>query len=151
MTMNNNNSFKITDPLYTLAVASKLSETPAHSIRQYIDKGLIIPFKTAKKRHLFSRIDVLKIKSIKKYLKDQGLNIAGINALLSVVPCWAIKSCDLDQRYQCDAYHSIMEPCWMASKKGPVCQNEDCRICDVYIFPEKYSNPKGCIKEMTNS
>lgn len=141
----------MTDPLYTLAAASRLSETPAHSIRQYIDKGLLIPYKTAKKRHLFSEVDILKLKSIKKYLKDQGLNIAGINALFSVIPCWAIKSCDIEHRYQCDAYNSITAPCWMASNKGPNCQNEDCRVCDVYIFPEKYSNPKEFIKEMTSN
>ena len=37
ISLNNNNS---SEPVYTLAVASKLSLTPAHSIRQYIDKGL---------------------------------------------------------------------------------------------------------------
>ncbi|WKK66340.1 MerR family transcriptional regulator [Lutimonas zeaxanthinifaciens] len=141
----------LTEPIYTLAVASRMSETPAHSIRQYIDKGLIIPFKTTKKRHLFSKVDIQKLKSIKKYLKEQGLNIAGINALFSVIPCWAIKSCDLEHRYHCEAYHSILKPCWMASQKGPNCQNEDCRVCDVYVFPEKFTNPKECIKKMTRS
>lgn len=28
-------------PVYTLGITSKLSNTPLHSIRQYIDKGLI--------------------------------------------------------------------------------------------------------------
>ena len=44
-------------PLYTLGIASQLSEIPAHSIRQYIDEGLIIPFKLESKRHLFSQQD----------------------------------------------------------------------------------------------
>ena len=32
-------------PVYTLRVASQLASLPAHSIRQYVDKGLIVPFK----------------------------------------------------------------------------------------------------------
>jgi len=40
-----NNSVVSTTPVYTLGVASDLSRIPVHSIRQYIDKGLMIPFK----------------------------------------------------------------------------------------------------------
>ena len=36
---------KVNDPVYTLGIASKLSGIPAHSIRQYIDRGLLIPYK----------------------------------------------------------------------------------------------------------
>ena len=46
MSMDKTLEYTMTDPIYTLAVASRLSETPTHSIRQYIDKGLIIPLKT---------------------------------------------------------------------------------------------------------
>ena len=39
------------EPVYTLGIASKLSEISVHSIRQHIDNGLIIPrttyYKTA--------------------------------------------------------------------------------------------------------
>jgi len=139
------------DAVYTLAVASKLSMTPAHSIRQYIDKGLIIPLKTVTNRHLFSDVDILRLKCIRKYLHDQGLNIAGINALFSIIPCWIIKSCQMEDRLQCDAYTSIKSPCWTASNKGLICRNTDCRTCEVYKLPEKCSGPKELIKELTNS
>jgi DNA-binding transcriptional MerR regulator len=33
------------------------SGIPVHSIRQYIDKGLIIPFKKESNRNLFSQVD----------------------------------------------------------------------------------------------
>ena len=138
-------------PVYTLAVASKLSRIPTHSIRQYIDKGLIIPFKTVTNRHLFSDVDILRLKCIRKYLKDQGLNIAGISALFSIIPCWIIKSCDMEDRIKCDAYTSIKNPCWKASNKGSLCLTIDCRTCQVYKLPEKYSSPKEFIKELTNS
>lgn len=138
-------------PTYTLAVASKLSHTPTHSIRQYIDKGLIIPFKTASNRHLFSQVDILRLKCIRSYLQDQGLNIAGINALFSIIPCWIIRSCDMEDRLICDAYTSIKSPCWTASNKGLSCLNTDCRNCEVYKLPEKCSGPKQFIKRITNT
>ena len=142
---------KSTDPLYTLAVASRLSSTSVHSIRQYIDKGLIIPFKTNTKRHLFSQVDIARLKCIRRYLDHQGLNIAGINALFSLVPCWILKPCTLEDRDKCDAYNSTSEPCWKASVKGPKCMNSDCRVCEVYRLPEQCTNMKTFIKKLTNT
>ena len=37
-----NNIVSNTEPVYSLGTASRLSEIPAHSIRQYVDNGLII-------------------------------------------------------------------------------------------------------------
>ena len=34
------NNIDSTQPVYTLKVASRLSSTPTHSIRQYIDKNI---------------------------------------------------------------------------------------------------------------
>ena len=142
---------KNTEPIYTLGVASKLSSTPAHSIRQYIDKGLLIPFKTKTKRHLFSDVDILRLKCIRKQLDEQGLNVAGINALFSLVPCWIIKPCTPADREICDAYTTVTQPCWQASEKGPKCKNSDCRVCEVYRLPEKCTNMKDFIKLVTNT
>ena len=140
-----------TDPLYTLSVASRLSNTPVHSIRQYIDKGLILPFKTPSNRNLFSEVDIARLKCIRRYLDVQGLNIAGINAIFSFVPCWILKPCSIEDRKECDAYESVSKPCWMASFKGPKCKNEDCRVCTVYRLPEQCTNMKSFIKQLTNT
>ncbi len=140
-----------TEPLYTLRVASRLSSTPTHSIRQYIDKGLIIPHRTKTNRHLFSEVDICRLNCIRGFLDDQGLNIAGINAMFSLVPCWIIKPCTKEDREACEAYHSNSAPCWMASEKGPKCRNSDCRLCEVYKLPEKCVNLKDFIKKLTNT
>jgi len=138
-----------TDPVYTLGVASRLSNTPVHSIRQYIDKGLLIPFRTETNRHLFSEVDILRLKCIRKYLDQQGLNIAGINALFSLVPCWIMKPCSEEDRKDCDAYTSVSEPCWKAAVKGQKCKNTDCRVCNVYRLPEQCTDMKSMIKKLT--
>ncbi len=136
-----------TAPVFTLSVASSLSETPAHSIRQYIDKGLILPFTTETGRHLFSEVDIKRLKCIKDHLHKQGLNIAGIKAIYSLIPCWAIKKCSLNERKDCGAYNSSTTPCWEASNKSFICLNTDCRECEVYRIPESCKDLKELIKE----
>lgn len=140
-----------TRPLYTLGIASKLTGTPAHSIRQYVDRGLLIPYRTETNRHLFSEVDILRLKCIRKYLDEQGLNIAGINAIFALVPCWHIKPCSEEDRNDCEGYHSISEPCWKATVKGPQCRNTDCRVCNVYRLPEQCTDMKSMIKKLTFS
>jgi MerR family transcriptional regulator/heat shock protein HspR len=135
-----------TTPVFTLSVVSNLSEIPEHSIRQYIDKGLIIPFRKETNRHLFSQVDISRLKFIHKLLDDNGLNIAGIKSLLAMIPCWAIRNCSQDERDNCQAYHSNTFPCWEASEKGALCKNTNCRECEVYKVVEKYPDLKSYFK-----
>ena len=129
-----NNSITSSAPVYTLSIAAALSGIPVHSIRQYIDKGLIIPFKKESSRNLFSQVDILRLKYIHKLLTEDGLNIAGIRTLLALIPCWAIRQCSDEEREKCQAYHSNANPCWEASEKGTLCKNTNCRECEVYLI-----------------
>ena len=119
-------------PLYTMGIASQLSEIPAHSIRQYIDEGLIIPFKLESKRHLFSRNDIDRLKLIRSLIRNKGLNFSGVRALMAMIPCWSIRECPEEDRSSCGAYTENFQPCWEASEKGRHCRNENCRDCEVY-------------------
>ena len=141
-----NNSIGNTTPVFTLSVASNLSEIPEHSIRQYIDKGLIIPFRKETNRHLFSPVDISRLKFIHKLLDEVGLNIAGIKALLAMIPCWAIRDCSIEEREKCQAFYSNSFPCWEASDKGILCKNTNCRECEVYNLVEKYPDIKSYLK-----
>ena len=143
-----NISVESTTPVYTLSTTSSLSAIPVHSIRQYIDKGLIIPFKKESSRNLFSQVDILRLKYIHKLLDEGGLNIAGIRALLSIIPCWAIRQCSVVERETCQAYHSDADPCWEASEKGTLCKNTNCRECDVYRIVENYPDVKSFLKTL---
>jgi MerR family transcriptional regulator/heat shock protein HspR len=141
-----NNSVESTTPVYTLSITSGLSGIPVHSIRQYIDKGLIIPFKKESSRHLFSQVDILRLKFIHKLLEDDGLNIAGIRTLLALIPCWAIRQCSDKEREKCQAFQSNTYPCWEASEKGTLCKNTNCRECEVYRIVENYPDVKSFLK-----
>jgi MerR family transcriptional regulator/heat shock protein HspR len=141
-------SIKSTTPVYTLGTTSTLTGIPVHSIRQYIDKGLIIPFRKESSRKLFSQVDILRLKYIHKLLEEGGLNIAGIRALLAVIPCWAIRNCNVVEREKCLAFHSDAYPCWEASEKGALCRNTDCRECEVYRIVENYPDIKSFLKTL---
>ena len=141
-----NNSVASTTPIYTLSIAADLSGIPVHSIRQYIDKGLIIPFKKESSRNLFSQVDILRLKYIHKLLEQDGLNIAGIRVMLALMPCWAIRNCSAEEREKCQAYFSETYPCWEASEKGTLCKNTNCRECEVYRVVENYPNIKSFLK-----
>lgn len=135
-------------PLYTLGIASQLSDIPSHSIRQYIDEGLIIPFKLESKRHLFSRNDIERLKLIKKLLRGRGLNFSGVRALMAMIPCWAIRECSEEDRSTCEAYSDNFQPCWEASEKGQKCKNENCRDCEVYHSLDGDSGIKATLKSI---
>ena len=141
-----NNSVASTTPVYTLSTTSTLTGIPVHSIRQYIDKGLIIPFKKESNRNLFSQVDILRLKYIQKLLNEDGLNIAGIRKLLSIIPCWAIRQCSVEEREKCQAFQSSGYPCWEASEKGILCRNTDCRECEVYRIVENYADIKSFLR-----
>ena len=134
------------EPLFTLRIASKLSGIPAHSIRQYIDKGLLLPLKLDSKHHLFSQMDIVRLNHINEKIDKQGLNIAGIKALMAQIPCWAIRNCSVGNRKNCQAYNSTTSPCWEASQKGRECKNAECRECSVYIMVQENLELKSWLK-----
>lgn len=143
-----NNIVESTAPVYTLSTTSTLSSIPVHSIRQYIDKGLIIPFKKESNRNLFSQVDILRLKFINDLLNKEGLNIAGIRKLLAIIPCWTVRDCSAGERETCQAYHSDAFPCWEASEKGTFCRNTNCRECEVYRVVENYPDLKSFLKTL---
>ena len=132
-------------PLFTLSIASQLSGIPSHSIRQYIDRGLILPFKLDSKRHLFSTGDISRLKNINILIREHGLNFAGIRAMMGMVPCFRLKECRKEDMEECSALQSVIHPCWEASEKGRVCRNEDCRHCIVYRRMDEPFSPKSIL------
>ena len=141
-----NKSIASTAPVYTLSITSRLSGIPAHSVRQYIDKGLMIPYRKESRRNLFSQVDILRLRFIHRLLDKDGLNFAGIRTLLAHIPCWAIRQCSCEEREECQAYTSDTYPCWEASEKGTPCKNTNCRECDVYRIVENYPDLKSFLK-----
>jgi len=145
--MEKTNEINSDTPMFTLGVTSRLSNLPAHSIRQYIDNGLLVPYKLKSKRQLFSQRDINRLKNIHALIHEKGLNFAGIRALMAMVPCWAIRECPEESRQSCQAYLQDSRSCWDASEKATVCRNEDCRRCEVYKKLSVATDLKSFIRE----
>ena len=79
--MNRSSIENPTTPLYPLRIAAELTNTSIYALRQYVDLGLILPYKSPSNRRLYSKVDIQRILCIRKYLDEYGLNIAGIKAL----------------------------------------------------------------------
>jgi MerR family transcriptional regulator/heat shock protein HspR len=142
------NNPEINRPLYTLGITSQLAEIPAHSIRQYIDMGLLIPYKSESKRHLFSQNDINRLKQIQGLLHERGLNFAGVRTMMAAIPCWAIRKCSESDRNSCGAYVDNFQPCWESSEKGRLCRNENCRECEVYRSLDMNEGIKSILKTL---
>lgn len=135
------------EAVLTLGVTSKLSGIPAHSIRQYIEKGLLIPYKLDSMRHLFSKNDVNRLKHIHYLIHEKGLNFAGIRTMFSMLPCWAYMDCSPEDRKTCEAFRATSSPCWEASNKAVACKNTNCRECKVYTSLSHTTDLKSVIRE----
>lgn len=138
---------KDNNPVYTIGIAASLTNTSVHALRTYEKKGLIIPYVTKSNRRLYSTADIQRIKCIRKNLDEEGLNVAGIKALLATIPCWLIKPCSKESQQSCDAFTNMLKPCWEAEHKAPECADADCRECAVYRMGDSCGDIKSLNKE----
>lgn len=134
-------------PVYTIGIVAELTDTSVHALRTYEKKGIILPHVTKSNRRLFSKSDVVRIKCIRKYLDKDGLNIAGIKALLATIPCWLMKPCSKLSQQTCDAFTNTLLPCWEAEHKAPECIDADCRECAVYQMGNSCGDVKSLNKQ----
>lgn len=133
--------------VYTIGVASDLVGVSVHTLRMYEKEGLILPDRTQTQRRLYSQMDIERLRCVRLAIEEQGLNIAGIKAVMSMIPCWDLKGCSQADRESCDAFTDIGEPCWSVNKMGGFCQDLDCRTCDVYRRTSTCHNMKSFLKE----
>ncbi len=137
-------------PVFTIGIAAEMVGVSVHTLRLYESSGLIIPQRTQSLRRLYSRNDIRRLNSIRYLIEEKGLNIAGIKALLSMIPCWEIKKCTTNDRKNCDAFNKISDPCWIVKNKGNVCEANECRTCQVYTDFSAFSEIKKHIFKSLN-
>lgn len=71
-------------PVYVISIAAELADMHPQTLRSYERKGLIEPSRTEGNTRRYSRRDVDKLKFIQHLTQDQGLNIAGVKAVLEM-------------------------------------------------------------------
>tara|TARA_A100001037_G_scaffold145166_1_gene131191 strand:+ start:873 stop:1349 length:477 start_codon:yes stop_codon:yes gene_type:complete len=71
--------------LFVISVAARILEMHPQTLRKYERLGLVIPNRTIGMLRLYSREDIRKLMVIKHLMENVGLNLAGIEFVLSII------------------------------------------------------------------
>jgi len=71
-------------PRYMISVAAELVGMHPQTLRIYEQKGLVRPQRTAGNTRLYSDADVERLKIVQRLTTELGLNLAGVERVLSM-------------------------------------------------------------------
>ena len=70
--------------LYLISVAARMLGMHPQTLRKYERLGLVQPTRTIGSMRLYSRDELERLKIIKRLVDDGGINLAGVQRLLSI-------------------------------------------------------------------
>lgn len=70
--------------LYFISVAARMLGMHPQTLRKYERLGLVQPTRTIGSMRLYSRDEMRRLKVIKRLVDDGGINLAGVQRLLSI-------------------------------------------------------------------
>ncbi len=70
--------------VFMISVAAELAEMHPQTLRMYEARGLITPKRSPKNTRLYSYEDVERLRRIQRMTADEGLNLAGVETVLSL-------------------------------------------------------------------
>ena len=70
--------------LYFISVAARMLGMHPQTLRKYERLGLVQPTRTMGSMRLYSREELERLKLIKRLVDDAGINLAGVQRLLSI-------------------------------------------------------------------
>ena len=71
-------------PRYMISVAAELVGMHPQTLRMYEQKGLVRPQRTAGNTRLYSDADVARLKLVQRLTTELGLNLAGVERVLTL-------------------------------------------------------------------
>lgn len=72
------------EDLYFISVAARMLGMHPQTLRKYDRMGLIQPSRTIGSMRLYSQDEIERLKAIKRLVDDAGINLAGVQRLLSI-------------------------------------------------------------------
>ena len=72
------------DNLFFISVAARMLGMHPQTLRKYERLGLVQPSRTIGSMRLYSRDELERLKAIKRLVDDGGINLAGVQRLLSI-------------------------------------------------------------------
>lgn len=73
-----------TGEVFVISVAAELSGMHAQTLRTYDRMGLVTPLRTTGGGRRYSRRDVAMLRKIQRLSQDEGVNLAGIKAIIEL-------------------------------------------------------------------
>src|SRR6476659_1656266 len=70
--------------VFMISVAAELAEMHPQTLRMYEARGLITPQRSPKQTRLYSQSDVERLRRIQRMTSEDGLNLAGVEAVLNM-------------------------------------------------------------------
>jgi len=70
--------------LYLISIAARMLGMHPQTLRKYERLGLVQPTRTIGSMRLYSRDELARLKVIKRLVDDGGINLAGVQRLLSI-------------------------------------------------------------------
>ena len=74
----------IDDDLYFISMAARLLDMHPQTLRKYERLGLVRPTRTVGSMRVYTRDELERLKLIKHLVEDVGVNLAGVQRLLSI-------------------------------------------------------------------
>ena len=75
---------RVDEELYFISVAARMLGMHPQTLRKYERLGLVQPTRTIGSMRLYSREELERLKLIKRLVDDGGINLAGVQRLLSI-------------------------------------------------------------------
>ena len=72
------------DDIYLISMAARMLGMHPQTLRKYERLGLVQPSRTIGSMRLYSRDELERLRVIKRMVDDAGINLAGVQRLLSV-------------------------------------------------------------------
>ena len=73
------------EPLFIISVAARMLGVQTQTLRYYERLGLIEPARTGGNQRVFSRADVERVRRIRSFMDDLGVNLAGVEVILRLL------------------------------------------------------------------
>ena len=82
--MTTNDDFT-TEPCFVISVAARMVGLHAQTLRYYERVGLVMPSRSGGRQRLYSMADVERLRRIKTFTDEMGVNLAGAEVALKLV------------------------------------------------------------------
>jgi MerR family transcriptional regulator/heat shock protein HspR len=93
------------EPCFVISIAARMVGLHAQTLRYYERVGLIWPSRSVGRQRLYSPTDIDRLRRIKRFTDEMGMNLAGAEVALKLVE--RIEELEVEVKQLCDQVHRL--------------------------------------------